>query len=351
MVNYRKNISPESMEEELNPTAQQQYVSKFRKENYLNLKLEKGQNEKELKVRFLTVDKDSDSAYKVVQMHTVQVPEEISPSGWKGYTCLKKSDIDHEKYGSQCPFCEQQHIAYEKKVEAEKKAIAEGRDPKKDPDVIHWGQISYANKAVPTAIMRCIERGHEADGPKFLKAPIRDDGKDIMNVIKKIYRDRKQESIDMAMEDNNGVLPEDFEPYNVLDLENGRDFKITVERVFDKAGKPTKKTSLTIVDYGNPKPLSKNEEEADEWVNDEKKWDDVFVIKSYEYLDIVADGEIPFFDKTQGKWVPKKKKANIHEDSEEEIEAEKHIRVAEQAIASDYEGEEDEDEDTEALPF
>ena len=45
-------------------------------------------------------------------------------------------------------------------------------------------------------------------------------------------------------------------------------------------------------------------------MNDEKKWSDVFTIKPYDYLSIVLDGEIPFFDKNEQKWVVKEKKSD-----------------------------------------
>ena len=101
----------------------------------------------------------------------------------------------------------------------------------------------------------------------------------------------------MAKDENNGVLPEDFEPRNILDVETGRDLKVTIERVFDKEGKPTDKTTVSIVDYGNDKPLSNNPELMDKWINDEKVWSDVFVAKPYDYLSIVLDGGVPFYDK------------------------------------------------------
>ena len=72
-------------------------------------------------------------------------------------------------------------------------------------------------------------------------------------------------------------------------------------RYFDKQGK--KSRSITITDYGKNKPLSRNEEEIERWVNDPKDVYDVFTVKPYEYLEIAAKGKVPYFDKKKKVWV------------------------------------------------
>ena len=57
--------------------------------------------------------------------------------------------------------------------------------------------------------------------------------------------------------------------------------------------------------FGRPKPLSEDIELRNKWVNDEKVWSDVFVAKSYDYLKLILDGEIPWFDNKNNKWVKK----------------------------------------------
>jgi hypothetical protein len=52
-------------------------------------------------------------------------------------------------------------------------------------------------------------------------------------------------------------------------------------------------------------PLSKDEAEMERWVKDPKKWNDVFGVKPYEYLQVILNGEEPWFDKNIGKWVSK----------------------------------------------
>jgi len=363
----RKNISLSAMEEadEAKKQPSQNFTnkSKFNEKNYLNVKLAKGEDTKTLRIRLLPIDKDSNVAFKEVHMHTIMLNEEQvkaftpangKPSKWKSYVCLEKEeDIDHENYGKKCPFCETQRDAYAKKLEAEKVAKANGIDPKDDTDVQMWQKISLANKADESGMCRCIDRDDEEYGPKFWKMR-----KDTIAQIKAIARDRKQESIDNAMEENGGVLPEGFEPVNIYDLYTGRDLKVTISRKYDKQGNPTDKTDIKITDYTTAKPLSKDEELIDKWVDDEKKWTDVFVVKDYNYLSIIVEGEVPFYDKEKEKWVPRKKKAK---DSEEEKEAEKYdkrIKEAESKYSGREEPEEPEEYEEEAdneaaedLPF
>ena len=364
MAEHRRNITPDVMEEE---TAERKpNFTAFDAKNYLNTKLKDGENEKTLRIRILPVDKDTNSPFKKVIMHYVKVQPELAQNGSKGYVCLhNQDDIDHDVFGDKCPFCEMNQLAYKNMVEAQKKlekAKKEGDEEEEElqaKEVERWKKISLANKTTEYCVIRCIDRANEEDGPKFWKFTVRSDGKDPKNLIKKLWKARKQESIDDALEEydvkNVEDLPEDFEPMNILDLETGRDLKVTVSRVFDKDGKPTKKTSTTIVDYGKERPLSKDAEQAENWINDSKVWSDVFIVKPYEYLSIILDGEVPFWDKQNSKWVSKGRARDeeVKKKVREENEAnEKYRKAKEKALDYDDEEEEEDDEDTsENLPY
>ena len=340
----RQNISIDSLGGEERTVKR---TSTFDEKNYLNVKLKKGENTKELRIRLLPIDKDSSSPFKTIWMHTVQVDKEISPnSSWKSYICLNKTDdINHERFGKKCPFCELNHDAYVKRGEAHK--IGNTVDEKR------WQDISLANKPSEVCVMRCIERGAEADGPKFWKVNVRTDEKDPMSLITKLVKDRYKESIEVAKEDNGGELPEDFVPENILDIYEGKDLKLTITRNFTKDGQPTDKTTISVVDYGKNKPLSESEEQIDEWINDTKVWSDVFVAKPYDYLSIILEGGVPFYDKENNRWIPKIKKNN----SEKESEKSEAIKAAERTIkeaekkALESTVDEEEDNEPEELPF
>lgn len=345
MADYRRNITDDVMEDEVSEKRQTANFTAFDAKNYLNVKLGPNENEKELKIRLLPVDKDTNSPFKTIYMHTIKVAPELSASGWKSYVCLKHTeDIDHDELGDKCPFCEMNKIAYDKMKEAE----ADGNLVERE----RWKTISLANRHSEVCVIRCIERGAEDDGPKFWKFNVRSDGKDPKSLIKALWKMRKQESIEEAKEDNRGELPEDFVPENILDLENGRDLKVTVTRVFDKEGKPTNKTSISIIDYGKSKPISRYEDEVDEWISDKKVWSDVFVAKPYEYLSIILDGEVPFYDKNNHKWVSKGRARDeeVKKQQREENEANEKISKAKKK-ALEYEDEYDDEEPEGDLPY
>jgi len=356
MTEKRRNISLSAVEENdegKKPVVEQ---SKFNAKNYLNVKLAAGEDEKKLRIRLLPIDNNSSVVFKEAHMHTVMLNEEQmkaftpangKPSKWKSYICLEKEeDIDHERYGKKCPFCETQRDAYNKKVEAEKVAKENGINPKEDSEVQRWQNISLGCKMNPTWMCRCIERGDEDYGPKFWKMT-----KEAYGQIRAIEKARKEESIEEAKEENNGVLPEDFVPTNIYDIYDGRDLQITITRKCDeKTGKPTDKTDIKVTDVTKPKPLSNDEEKIDKWLDDEKKWIDVFVTKDYDYLSIILEGEVPFYDKEHEKWVPKIKKSENSERSVKNEEAEKEIKAAESKYShtqEEYEDEEPEDD----IPF
>lgn len=358
MSDYRRNITDDVMEDEFSD--KRQSYTTFDAKNYLDVKLADNEQSKELKIRLLPVNKDTSSPFQKIYMHTFKVAPEISKSGWKSYVCLSKTeDIDHEEFGDECPFCQMNKKAYESMSEALKLAKKAAEDDDLDEEAKQkaiadrWKAISLANKATEVCVVRCIERGHEEDGPKFWKFTVRDDKKDPKNIIKELWRTRKQESIEDAMEENDGVLPDDFVPRNILDLETGRDLKVKISRVYDKEGRPTKKTSISIVDYAKDKPVSRDEEEIDNWVNDTKVWSDVFVVKPYEYLSIILDGEVPFYDKKNNKWVSKGRVRDeeVKREVREENSANEKIDNAKRKAIGREDDYDDEEEDGGDLPY
>ncbi len=42
-----------------------------------------------------------------------------------------------------------------------------------------------------------------------------------------------------------------------------------------------------------------------EWLSDSRTWEDVYSVKSYEYLEIIVKGGIPVWDKDEKKFVDK----------------------------------------------
>ena len=274
------NITMEAMDVEFNTSKTQtkQKESHFDEKNYLNIRLDGDQTTKELKIRLLPINGKSQTPFKKIHVHTIKVSKEISPSGWKSYICLEKTEgFDTERYGKKCPFCELNREAY--------KNFTEATD---EIEKRRWRDISLNNAAKEACIVRCIERGAENDGPKFWKFNVRKDNTDPKGQIMELYKTRLDESRDEGLDDE-----------NILDIRTGKDLKVTISLAAEN------RTSVKVVDYGKNKPLSIDETQMMEWVNDEKEWFDVFSLKPYDYLRIILDGEIPFYDKKLNKWVTK----------------------------------------------
>ena len=68
------------------------------------------------------------------------------------------------------------------------------------------------------------------------------------------------------------------------------------------------KTVTKVVDDDERTPLTEDYEQGMAWVNDSKKWDEVYTVKPYDYMAIVVDGGTPVYDKDQGKYVDLAKK-------------------------------------------
>lgn len=293
------NITMEAMDCEIN-TVSTSFKNKekvFDEKNYLNIRLSDNQTTKELKFRLLPIDGESNTPFKKIHVHTVKVPKEVSPSGWKSYICIEKTEgIDRNIYGNKCPFCEMNREAYKKFSEATEPTIKE-----------RWKKISLDNIPKEACIVRGIERGAEEDGPKFWKFNIRKDKTDPKGQIMELYKTRLEESREEGLGDE-----------NILDINTGKDLKITISLASDN-NQGENRTSVKIVDYGKNKPLSTDVNQMLEWLNDSKKWSDVFTIKPYDYLSVILEGEIPFFDKTMNKWVKKMDKIKEHEDQINDI--------------------------------
>lgn len=309
------NITMEAMDSEFNSSKTQvkQKDSHFDEKNYLNVRLEGDQTTKEVKIRLLPINGNSQTPFKKIHVHTIKVPKEVSASGWKSYICLEKTDgFDVERYGKKCPFCELNREAY--------KNFTEATD---DIEKKRWKDISLSNAAKEACIVRCIERGAEEDGPKFWKFNIRKDNTDPKGQIMELYKTRLDESRDEGLDDE-----------NILDIRTGKDLKVTISLAAEN------RTAVKVVDYGKNKPLSTDETAMMSWVNDGKEWFDVFSLKPYDYLKVILDGEVPFYDKRFNKWVTKveyKNDAEVERTNMENAIADAEKMVLNGAVPTDLE--------------
>lgn len=342
---------------------EQKTTSNFNEKNYLNTRLKKGENKKEIKIRLLpNPNEPGFSPFIKVHTHTLsKLPKEVSESGYKSYICLESANIDHEQFGKKCPFCELRRTAYEESMnvmtvaqeqvkELEKEynqLMSEGNKIEATKIQTKMSEIKVAAEAkkkalqelsinnIPreTVIMRVIERGKEAEGPKFWKVNVARRGDDAYSLIKNLAERLHKEGLENGVEEN------------LYDSFKGRDIILTIS---GSDNEKDNKTTITVTQALSQTPISKDEAQMAEWIYDEKKWNDVFAVKPYEYLSIVSKGEIPWFDRETGKWVSKEVVDAKREEQETAVENEVNTQMeaAEAAVEGMFieDGEED-------LPF
>ena len=297
------NINPESIVIDGEKTSKSVKNSSFDEKNYLNIRLNKDESEKTITIRLLPMDLQTGNPFVKIHVHNVEVNKKMVAQGakpYKSYICLRKTeDIDHEKYGRKCPYCELNYQAY---LESTKET-----DPIKKQELQN---ASIANREREAVIVRCIERGKEDEGVKFWKFNLRADKTDPYHQIIKLYNLRKE------------AAEKKGKTENILDIYEGRDLSITITA--DGTSAPT------IVDDSDRSPLSENAEQMKAWIYDKKKWQDVFTCKPYEYLKLVSEFRIPWFDKEHNIWVDKEEFDGVHND--EVKEANDKIATAEKQL-------------------
>lgn len=290
--NFGVNIDAEAVmrqyeEEQTTPIKSRKTV--FDTKNYLNARLGEKQESKTLTIRLLPFSPEGGSPFYKVHMHTVRVNREVSASGWKTFVCPTKNKKDGKPMGDRCPFCELSSKARELKF----KSLDE-------PTKKKYGDIEFLNRVKEMWIVRCIERGHEEDGVKFwlFSSSKKKDG-----VYDKIMNLANQRAASAAKKGNK---------YSIFDLNNGMDLIITLTRTSDN------KTSIQVIDEGMPSPLTEDFELGMKWINDEKKWDEVYTVKPYDYMEIIASGGVPFYNKEIGKYLDKEESEKIKSEAEEQ---------------------------------
>ena len=268
----------------------------FDVKNYLQARLGKDETTKTLVIRLLPFSPEGGVPFQKVHFHNVRVNEKVAPSGWKQFPCPIKNQM-----GSKCPFCETAAQARELRKLA-----------KTEPEKKKYGEIEMANTAREMWMVRCIERGHEEDGVKFWLFPHSKKGDGVYNKIYTIFQNRYLKAKEQGKYNN------------IFDLNEGKDLFITLTK--DSNGKKV----INVTDDDEKTPLSSNYEQALAWVNDTKKWNEVYTIKPYDYMSVIVQGGKPVYSKEHGKYVDKDE---LDKENEAEIEANLTKPVADLSVA------------------
>lgn len=265
--------------------------------NYFNTYIPEGVKSATKQIRILPTA-DGSTPFVEVHAHKVLVDGE-----WKTFACLK-----HEK-GEACPFCE-----------AREALLATGKESDKE--------LAKKYNARKMYVVKVIDRDHEDEGVKFWrfnhdyrKEGIYDKIIGVLNAIKK----------------------------DVTNAETGRDLLLTINRNQNNVPVVSAVASL------DPSALSEDQELKELWLSDTRTWEDVYSVRTYDYLEIIVRGGIPVWDKEEKKFVDKAALSSDNSDAELESELTmgvENVKANVQAAAATETpamGSSDEEEDD--LPF
>lgn len=256
----------------------------FNENHYLNTRLSKEEQEREIVIRLLPFSEQEPSPFKKVHVHSVKMTTENGEKIWKKFMCpigMGKAD--------KCPFCETA-------AEARKLKFAE-----KDENVRKkYNEVEFMNMSKDYWIVRCIERGHEDHGVKFWRFPDARNGEGIYDKIYALFQAKRKRGVE------------------IFDLFEGKDLVITIKKTING---DKEKHVYQIQDDEKTRPLAETEEQMEKWVNDPMKWEDVYTIKDYDFMAIVVQGGYPVWNKSLNKWISKTDSDKINEEAkQQEIE-------------------------------
>lgn len=275
------NTSSDAIEQRQKVGQNTTQVQKFQfdEKNYLSTRLKTGEKEKKIKVRILPISATNGDIFMSINIHSLKVDKQISQSGFKTFVCLNDSNLK-EHDGRGCPLCNKSKELFDEANSMD------DSNPSLKKEVIK-SAFSFQSKVA--YIVRVIERGKENEGVKFWRFNHRTDHLGVYDKLMTLYNQRRDEA------KQNGR-----DGYSIFDLMNGRDIEIKLTYV-----ESTGKTTMDIIDSGFETPLSRDIEQANAWIQDTKTWRDIYALKNYDYLEIVAEGGVPTYDTAQGKWVEK----------------------------------------------
>lgn len=215
---------------------------------YFSPRLEDGEKEGESNIRFLPPVEKGGSPFEEAYWHVIQVG-----GTWKKLYCNKHND------GERCPLCE---------IEEELKSTGDESDKKLAKDF----------KASKFYVVRVIDRNKEEDGVKFWRFRHNYKGEGPLDKLIPIFTKKG----------------------DISDPREGRDITLMLGRD-DK-----KNTKIVSIMAEDPSVLTDPKgENAKKWMGDKRSWKDIYKAQPMEYLELVANGETPVWDKNLSKFIAK----------------------------------------------
>lgn len=285
------NITTDMVEEQKKAVEAEKHQHTERKKGfdpnkYFDTQLKEGEDTRKVKIRILPVSVDNPNLYQKIDIHPMKVSRTVAASGFKTFTCLNDPTAPNHDPNVKCPLCTKASELYNEVDRLRK----EGKG--KEADTLKQEANQYLKKE--SYIVRLIDRSRENEGPKFWRIRKKQAEKDIRNMLIEIYNNLMDES------KANGE-----EGYNVFDLQEGRDFTVTLKREPAKREGQKDSVSVHIMAESRNKPLSTDVEQANAWLKDSTRWQDLYAVRDAEYLSIIADKMIPWKDNSTGHYIPK----------------------------------------------
>lgn len=238
--------------------------------NYFNptALLPKGVTQKDVTIRILPQHAGEDSPFAVVKFHSLKVG-----GSWRKL-------YDPEQEGKVSPLNDMQRILLSSGDKEDRR-----------------NSVTY--KSSPYYICRVIQRDKEHEGIKYFRFRSTDNGSGFMDKI----------------------VPYIQRNYDLFDPQNGHDITLTLRR--DPVKPDTVRITAVMVEANGP--LSNDPVQTEQWLADETTWENVFKKYSTDYLEIIAKGSEPAWDKDKQGYVPK-----------EELEAKLNSAGSSNLIDEDY---------------
>jgi hypothetical protein len=238
---------------------------------YFAVRLEEGVDSGESTIRLMPpktgvhpVNKSEETPFDEGHWHSVKVGGK-----WRKIYCRKHNDGEH------CPLCEVSDELFKSWKETGNKADKE---------------LATQYSAKKFYLARLIDRSKEEDGVKFWRFPHNYKGEGALDKIIPLFTKRG----------------------DITDPREGRDVTLILGR--DNKGY-AKITSIMAEDVDvltDPKS-----DKAKTWMTDETRWKDIYKAQPLDYVQLIADGETPQWDKNLNKFVAK----GADEDSETSMRA------------------------------
>lgn len=264
--------------------------------NYFNTWIKDGVKSATKEIRILPTT-DGSSPFVELHGHKIQVE-----GTWKTFACLK-----HEK-NEACPFCE-----------AREALLSTGSPSDKELAKKYNAKLMY--------VVKVIDRANEEEGVKFWR----------------FNHDWRKEGIYDKIHGVLAAIKKD-----VTNAQTGRDLSISINRNQNNVPVVSAVASL------DPSVLSEDADKANEWLSDTRTWEDVYAVKSYDFLEILVKGGTPVWDKEENKFIDKDSKVDNHDELESELtmgveNVKANIKTAETTTQNTTDSSDDEEGDD--LPF